>query len=208
MIKHCRLVVVALCASAVLLAAVGTASGNRLSFTNKGIRMVWTEMAFVGEGGAGGFTIRCPVTMEGSFHSGVFYKVPDQLIGHITRAVIGTCERGRVVFLGETLPWHIKYESYRGTLPGITAVGLNNFQMSWLVEPAFGLSCLYRATNEQPASGDLSIGLEGEINGYDWRAGARIPLVGGVLCPSVSWMTGRATVTLLGNTQRVRIRLI
>jgi hypothetical protein len=208
MTKRWRLVVVALCASALVLVAVGTASANRLSFTNTGIRIVWPEMAFVGEGASGGFTVRCPVTLEGTLHSGTITKVTNLLIGHITRAAIGECEGGRVRLLMETLPWHIRYESFSGTLPRITGISLTNVGMSWLVEPVPGISCLYRATSEQPARGEMALGLEGEINGYRWSAGARIPLVGGLLCPSVSWMTGNGTVTLLGTSQKVRARLI
>src|SRR6266511_877052 len=154
MCKHFTRPLAVLFATIVVLVAVGTSSANRLSASNRGIRIVWTEMHYTSER----FDVRCPVTMEGSLHSFTIAKVANSLIGYITRAISGACEGGRVQLLTEMLPWHIRYESFSGTLPRPSGIKWSSVSMSWLVEPTIGVSCLYRSTNELPAVGNFSIG--------------------------------------------------
>jgi hypothetical protein len=61
----------------------------------------------------------CRLTLEGSLHARTMAKVAGSLIGYITRVRTGQCTVGTTL-LTETLPWHVRYESFSGTLPNIT----------------------------------------------------------------------------------------
>ena len=53
--------------------------------------------------------------------------------------------------LSETLPWHVRYDSFAGTLPDITSVSLRVIGMALLVRPTGLLSCLYQTESGAPA---------------------------------------------------------
>jgi hypothetical protein len=145
-----RLLLASFAAAALLALAAGTASARRFELTNQRFRVVWASFEFiVSEIMA---TIRCPLTMEGSFHSKTFSKVSGQLVGYVTSAkVADPCEGGRVSTLPETLPWHIRYASFRGTLPRITEVTLQLIGASWFMDiQPFGIRCLFRTTADHP----------------------------------------------------------
>lgn len=205
MCKRFKLPLLALAATAVMLAAVGTASANRFSASNQGIRAVWTSMEFIGEGGSP--VVRCPVTMEGSLHSRTIAKVRGSLIGHITRAIINGCQGGSVRFLTETLPWHLQYDSFNGTLPHILVMWMAVVGMRYLVEGGL-TSCLYASTESQPALLGVSLGLEGEVNGVRWSTEQRIALSSGLLCPNAGSLGSSGFATLLGTNNLIFVRLI
>jgi hypothetical protein len=122
-----KLIFAALSASLLMSLAVRSASAGRLSATNTRFRVTWNELRFVEPGGGGiGFT--CRLTLEGSFHSATIRKVSGARIGSVTRGAFdsincrSTNEPARATLLQETLPWHVTYESFGGTLPNITDV--------------------------------------------------------------------------------------
>jgi hypothetical protein len=204
MIKRGKFILAVLCGSAVALAAVGMASARNLSISNSSIRMTWARLEFRTER----TTSKCEVTLEGSFHSRTMQKVRETLIGLLTRADVTSCEGGRVTFLTGTLPWHMRYRSFSGTLPAFTGVAINNVGMAWLMEPMPGISCLYRATEGQPALTEASVSARGEVLGISESASANIPLFAGTFCPPASAITGTGRVTLLGTTTAVSMTLI
>lgn len=204
MIKRCKFILAVLCGSMVVLAAAGTASARNLSISNSSVRMTWARLEFRAER----FTSRCEVTLEGSFHSRTIPKVRETLIGLITRADVTSCEGGRVTFLAGTLPWHMRYRSFSGTLPAFTGVAINKVGMAWLMEPMPGISCLYRATEGQPALSEASVAVRGEVLGISESVTATIPLFQGTFCPAASAITGTGRVTLLGTTTGVSMTLI
>ncbi|HEU4721162.1 MAG TPA: hypothetical protein VFS59_07335 [Gemmatimonadaceae bacterium] len=114
-----KLGLTALVAAVLLAAALSTASARSLSVSNQNIRVTWSNIEFVGT-----VTIRCQVTLEGSYHNGTISKVRGTLIAAISRATVKTesCTNARV--RAEGLPWHITYEGFRGTLPNMTEVFL------------------------------------------------------------------------------------
>jgi len=148
-------------AFAVMLAAVGAASANKLSFSERAFRLTWpVEEPLVIRKPSESFGIddlfHCPVTLEGSFHSGTMRKVVGSLVGQVFRAAVGTCAYENSWFepaglLAETLPWHVTYSAFAGTLPRIS---LLTWQMSgfsfWGVEHSFRIRCLWRATEANP----------------------------------------------------------
>ncbi|MBS1869629.1 MAG: hypothetical protein JSS99_08200 [Actinobacteria bacterium] len=153
-----------LAAVAVLAVAVGTANAGRFSTSEQRFRITWSSFEL------GGFTelIRCRVTLEGSFHSRSFAKVAEALVGYITGGTIAhPCTggeqwlfNGREVqngtTLANTLPWHLRYESFSGSLPNITELSFKVVGMRLLRESElFGirLRCTYTTTAAEPFRG-------------------------------------------------------
>ncbi|HEX4806911.1 MAG TPA: hypothetical protein VFU94_13515 [Conexibacter sp.] len=193
--------------SALLLAfAVGTASANNLSFSNRNQRIVWSALNFI----AGSSTITCAMTLEGSFHESTTAKVIGRLLGYITRATVGTCTRGSATVLNETLPWHIQYAGFTGRLPTITSVLLNIVGLSWGLQPEGSLKCLLRTEANHPFRSEAIVE-GGVIVGLRVLPEAEIPLTGeGGLCifGGSGHFEGTGRVTLLGATTAISIRLI
>jgi hypothetical protein len=114
-----KLGLTALIAALLLASALSTASARNLSTNTQNIRTTWSRLEFVGT-----LTVRCPVTLEGSFHSRTIPKVARLLIGAVTRIDIrsASCTGGTATVA--RLPWHITYEGFTGTLPSISSVRL------------------------------------------------------------------------------------
>ena len=203
-----KLILAGLAATLLMSLAVSSASANRLSISNTRARIVWTEYVLTsGEGGER--LVTCPLTLEGSFHSATIAKVIGALIGHINRASFAeaSCRGGRMTISQASLPWHITYEGFAGTLPRITEITLLLRGMNYTLE-IFGVVCGYgrpeenlRAIANVEASGGItSLVPDTTI--------ALAKLSGGILCPGTSGFSGRASVTLQGNTTRITVRLI
>lgn len=134
-------------AAAVLLGTVvSTASANRLSVSELRFQIAWAALVFATEPS----NITCPATLSGSFHSRTIAKVSRILVGHVTEASLGTCEfDGRATVLRETLPWHITYDHFVGSLPNITHIILHLVGASFRAED--GIPCLARTDFAEPA---------------------------------------------------------
>jgi hypothetical protein len=212
----------ALTATFLLLTAVSTASARNLSVSNQNIRATWTLLEFAVSREV---SIRCQVTLEGSFHTRTIAKVADALIGAITKAIVKqeACREGTIsMFNGteryngtatpNTLPWHLQYRSFTGTLPAINAVRIALSRFRYAFRDSFGL-CTGQYGNEsdalqadaaREAGGGISslIPVEGSNNATLIRRDA------GILCPNPGRLRGQGLVTLLGATTRITITLI
>lgn len=187
----------------VLATAVGSASANRFSFSNRSFRSVWSSVSFE----AGGTTVRCPVTFEGSFHSATLQKVVGALVGFISRATAatGSCTGGRVTVQQETLPWHLTYTGFEGTLPNITHVNTNMANATYRVEFGTGTPCTVRTSGGKflltlDANGVISV----TINYF-------APVSGGGLCEVLGEAHVEAAgtpATLPGSATRITVTLI
>jgi hypothetical protein len=135
-----RTIICAAGAALLLTHAVGTASANRLSVSNKRFRMTWPF--FTVSSPEGGFHVVCPLTLEGSLHAATFTKLGASLVGLVTRATIGPCSEGNATVLTATLPWHLRYWSFSGPLPSIASIRLALAGMALQVEPGLGVLCL------------------------------------------------------------------
>lgn len=211
---HGRLLLAIVVAAALLALGVATASANRLSVSNPGIRIVWARLSFgapvIGTIGT------CAVTLEGTLHARTFVKVGGSLVGHITRAIVSRpCETGENAWFltraegrTETLPWHIRYDSFQSTLPRIASVRLQVVGLSTLVEVE-GTFCLYRSTAAAPSMSDLIL-TEGTVSGVRALPEHAIPYggAGEGLCPTSATFSGLGSMTLLGNTTPITLRLI
>lgn len=198
-------------ATAALAAAVATASANRFEVPNweRGIRVAWTEFELV----IGQAIVRCPVTLEGSLHSQTFAKIARSLIGYITRAMVneGACAGGVARALAETLPWHLQYRSFEGTLPVITRISFR------LVGARFNAvnesrPCLIASTEAEPATLIATVNSTQELSSIEAEGAGGAGIARELFC--VLGETGRThfrgitTPTVLGGTARIRLRLI
>ncbi len=198
--KYVKCLLAMALAAVALGALVGTASANRLSFSSSTLRGTWASTEF-----AGGFgTVRCSMTIEGSLHSRSIVKTAGALIGYITRASIGPCATGSATVLTATLPWHIRYSSFSGTLPNISRITANVIGMGLQIrEPTLGITCLATSTAAEPviiiivreAGGIIVIIVwGGEI---ETSCGLKGTLGGSSNAPTVLGATTRITVTLI-----------
>lgn len=126
-----RCLIAAFGAALLLAAATSGASARALSTSNQNLRVTFSRI----ELGAESVIIRCAATLEGSFHSTTIAKVARSLVGAITKATVkqesctgGTAasfngvERYNGTTTPNTLPWHITFELFFGTLPRITRI--------------------------------------------------------------------------------------
>jgi hypothetical protein len=147
------------------IAITGTASANSLRLSSGTFRIVSGRGEIFGH-------IICPVTYEGNFHETTISKVENQLIGFITEAEINEpeCTGGGLILLKETLPWHLEYAGFAGTLPNIQSFTTNVVGLAVLVVvPPFEISCLYTTSTEQPAVGIWTINTRsGAVSAFSW----------------------------------------
>lgn len=202
-----RVATALLLAAATVLAVTSLAAANRLALTSgTTFRVVFTE------GTRERFVI-CPMTLEGSFHSATFNKITGSLIGYITRASMeeARCTGGGATFLQETLPWHIRYRGFAGTLPFISAMATDVIGLG--IRARFGeesFSCLYLTTTTTPGVAIWGVNGEGVINSFRWSEVENIPGTGGFECMLLrkSLIGVTPLVTRLASTAVLTLRLI
>jgi hypothetical protein len=139
--KARKLLFAALSAIILLAALTATSTARDLRTTATPIRATWTRMDMSGIFG----TVECEVILGGPLHSTIINKIPNFLIGRIDRALVTRCARGAATVLVETLPWHITYSSFSGTLPNISSFSTHVAGASFSIE-VFGFTCLFRST--------------------------------------------------------------
>jgi hypothetical protein len=198
-----------------------TAWASKLSVTNQNFRVVWTPLTIFGD--IEDSDVECNVTVEGVLHSRTIQKVALALIGVITRAAVARpCTGLAEVWVlngiemhptlgvfGTSLPWHVRYRSFRGTLPAINGVTVDFVNVGFVAETLFGGLCLYRSTTEEPLEGTLEIGADGTITGFRNDERVAIPkAVGERGCFGAVYAKGTGTVTLTGTATPIRITLI
>lgn len=207
--KSVKLALTAMTAAFILASALSTASARNLEVSSQTFRVVWSNLEFTNEFGIG--TVRCSVTLEGSFHSRTIPKVERLLIGAITRANVGTstCTGGRATPSTEILPWHVTYENFTGTLPAIRTVGLLLSRIGFLLE-ASGCNGRYGEARDN-ISGSGTVEGGGGITTLAPVAGrnrARLVLTLSGICPAFGGFVGSGNVTVLNGAGRVTVRLI
>jgi hypothetical protein len=179
-----RLLCAALAATMLLSFAVN-AQGRRLSSSESRFYIIWTSLELTAAGGI--VRVLCPVTLLGSYHSRTISKVSGQLIGFINHAEINgpACTGGHSTILRETLPWHVQYNSFAGTLPTITSVRQQIVGARFLIESNLspGGVCTSTTTQSEPGFGRIAIGASGEARevtaeGEILSTGATCPISG------------------------------
>ncbi len=187
---HSRHLLASVVATLALSVAASTASAGRLSVSTQSFRLNWSSLAITSEGGR----VECGVTLEGTFHRETTAKTAGQLLGYIARPALGTpCTGGSATLLSETLPWHIRYESFTGTLPNITGVSAAFAGVSIGINKA-GLVCLLRTEAAQPVSATAIREGGSTVTGVRLDETDLIPATGNVFCRSLRYSlsgTGR-----------------
>jgi hypothetical protein len=139
----------------VVIVIVGTAAtaATARSFRSSHItqRATYTSIEVSGAFGTG----RCPLTLEGAFHEYVTLKTAS-LIGFMERINLGACTVGTMRVLTETLPWHIQYVGFQGTLPNITRILTKIVGFAISIREPFGLVCLFRSSATEPVSSNYT----------------------------------------------------
>jgi hypothetical protein len=184
-----KLLFAGLAAAALLAAAVTLASANRLAVSEQQFRQIFTNLRFE----AAGHNVNCAVTLEGSFHSRTMAKVLESLIGYVTLASVTACTGGTARVLSESLPWHIHYLGFGGTLPIITSVKLGLAGAAFRIETSAG-SCLTQTSDAHLAVGIVNVeaGVVTELR-VEERTG--IPLGGLCVFLGEGHFFGTSTVT-------------
>jgi hypothetical protein len=146
---------------AVALAGLSTpASARTLSVNDDDFSMQWPSLEFLAAVG----TVRCSVLLSGSFHRRVISKTAGLLVGAITGATVSRCEGGEARALTGTLPWHLRYVAFGGTLPVIRSLTLSLVGASFAVTIA-GATCLARTDSTEPAVLIVSVDeLDGDVH--------------------------------------------
>lgn len=150
--KHRKLALAVASAAAMLLASASSASANRLSLSSQTWRAVFPELTFSSELPE----MKCRVTLEGNFHSATLAKSAGSLIGYVTRPTVEACQLGGMTVLASTLPWHVQYQSFSGTLPSIGSIHVNIIGGFLIAEALLRVSCLVRTSTTEPATGTFN----------------------------------------------------
>lgn len=207
MLTHLRLLVVGLLAAFLLTVAVGASSANRLSISNRNIRSVWNKLNFTDSGGEV-VNVECDITIEGSLHNSTITKTRGALIGYVTRAPQPqNCTGGGATIPQETLPFHVRYDSFTGTLPRPSGERLQIVGATFRMN--VGFECTYKTTAEAPAffidnieANGLITGLSADVNGLISR------FEGSIFCPEAGRFRNTGRMTLLGTSNNISLRLI
>jgi hypothetical protein len=161
-----------LIASFTLAAAAASVSANAISTSDLDIE--W-EVDVIITSGTG--SIRCPATLLGNFHSSTIRKTQGALVGVITHAVYAEpCTARR-----ETLPWHLTYQRFEGTLPNITVLWFLLVSSSVQFRSS-GLTCEFTTTAEEPAAVGARLSERGSAPTILFDPELAIDVAGGFLC--------------------------
>ena len=168
---------------AALLLSVGAGGAAARSFEVSEQRVTGTSRGMVFESSSGNVT--CDVTRVITLHRRTFAKVANTLIGYVTDVRATNCTERSTGALTETLPWHVTYGGFSGTLPRITEMRLNVLNVTFLFT-IFGVSCLFAGTGEgrlAVSAGSASTLRLNEAVAFNLAAG-------GFFCPRTYRMRG------------------
>lgn len=193
-------------AALVLSVAASAASASRLSVSTQSFRFNWSSLAISGPSGSG-YRVECAVTLEGSFHRSTTTKTAGQLLGYIARSTLGTCTGGTATLLAETLPWHITYQAFTGTLPNITGVVANFSGVSIGVTDA-GIPCLLRTEPATPVSATAIREGGSTVTGVRLDETDLIPATGNIFCRTLRLNLSGTGRFLAANGEAFRYTLI
>ena len=217
--RHTKLLLAATSAAITLSFAASLAHARRLWFSASRFQAIWTPITFEAEGLP---AVRCPVTMEGSFHSASISKVSGLLVGYVTSAKVngtraGCNNTGSARVNTETLPWHVRYLSFVGTLPTITGISLATVGEDFNVDPEGATpNCRVRTTSANPVKGIAAVvpqeGSNRRISRLRADEVAGIPVGGEFFCEisgATGHFSGEAEVFVQSSTTtRILVRLV
>jgi hypothetical protein len=201
-----RLALAACAATAVLALAAGGAFARRLELSTQTFLIGWSPLIFE----AGGVRVSCPVSLEGSFHSRTLSKVCGSLIGRVIETKVKECTGGTMTALTETLPWHVRYNSFTGTLPRITGITAMVVGAAFRITPSGSVACLATTTSREPWFGRLGVNeASGRLERVESLSEHTIAL-SGFFCEFVGAgrLIGTGTIVQADTTTAITVRLV
>jgi hypothetical protein len=193
--------IVATAATVLLAAAIlaSTASARTLSTSSQTLRVTFARLRVTGVFG----NIVCPATLEGTFHARTIPKVSETLVGLITAANQGVCAENQGILLRETLPWHLRYIAFKGTLPNITEIGLQIVGFAMRIrEPLF--TCLLVSEPGEP----LVLGIARNVATRELTTARLLGLINTLCGLEARVESDAGPVTVLGAATRITLTLI
>lgn len=182
-VKHLRSVLAVLL---VTLTCVGTAHAYVFQFSP----MPGENIEFVSEGPltleASGISIRCQVTLSGTFSEATFPKTVGTQFGSLNGSSTESCSGGSLSFLRlRESPLSVTYQSFTGTLPNVTALGYRIVEVR--LQATSVLTCTYAGNVDS---------LMPMVEEETWEVGAsvlstRLTLSSGLGCPESATLSGR-----------------
>ncbi len=153
-------------AAAIMAIAISAASANRLSVNADRVYLIWTTVSPLEFTAPFAEPVRCGVTLLGSFHRRTITKVAELLAGHITHARLsfGACTGGEATVNEASLPWSVRYKSFTGRLPLISAVQVALVGARFRISNNLG-TCNATTTAAEPARGSIVTNAEGRATG-------------------------------------------
>ena len=150
-----------LAAACLLMLVAGAAGARNLSMTEGEFQIQWAGLEFRNNLGAP--PLVCPATLSGRFHNRTFSKVSGSLIGFVENVSIfqngrttSVCRGGEVTILTESLPWHVTYGGFFGTLPNIRNVRVNILGAAFRINMEGVATCLIRTEASEPFVGFIA----------------------------------------------------
>ena len=136
-----KLLLVAVGVTVLLGAFLSSAFARNFSVSEQRVTSLWTLLRI-----SGGFgTVECEVKLSRSFHTRTFTKSVGSLIGYITEGTVLRCRNGGATVNQASLPYHLRYGGFTGTLPNITGQREIFSALEWAIrEPTFGIICTVR----------------------------------------------------------------
>lgn len=225
--RRSKLILASLLTTLCLAVVVSDASAHRFEIHEQNFFMTWPaaeQLRFINNEY---IAIECEVLLGGIFHSRIFSKVSGSLIGeiHVTQKepcttrpgerfglmwILDQVERQEGVELPESLPWHIRYDSFTGTLPAIVTMKWQLIGASFLLQGVFGIRCLFKSTAERPLFLIAELKANGEIERVRVDETKPIPKKPEFeLCPATVTLRGRALIynTTMGG-ENLTVRLV
>jgi len=217
--RSIKMTLTALAAAFLLFSAVATASARNLSSSSQTLRVTWASLEFVASEVS---TIRCRLTLEGSFHSRTIAKVARSLIGAITRATVAHPCTGGEAWVDNgveaapggsinRLPFHITYEGFSNILPNITLLILLLSRISFVRQSGIDCTARYGSATDN-ISGNAVREAGGGITTLTPVEGRNrlnlVSRIGGFFCPASISLSGTSNVTVLNSASRITITLI
>ncbi len=220
--RFARMLVTMAAAALLLTAATTAVSARSWSISETGFRITWNSIEF----GTSTATIRCRVTLEGTFHSRTIAKVARSLIGYINSALFAhPCTGGEAWMdngreaepLGTApnrLPFHLTYESFGGTLPRITELKLLFRNVSWVFQTSFlGIACRARYGRlEDNIIGHAAVAADGTLGSMAPDATtnrfSRVDQLLGSTCPTTLEFRGSSNSPTTPGGGAIRVTLI
>lgn len=192
-------------ASGLLALGVCSAAAASVELPNSNWRSVWRSVEFVGGFG----TVRCSLTLEGSFSVRTFEPTRGLLVGYVTRASVSSCPAGSASVLTASLPWHVTYREFTGTLPTIETMSFDVVGAAIQVrEPTFGITCLMTSTAGSPMTLNGATGEPGEEGIFPFTS-FRIEERSSIPCGSFSaTVHGTGTPTVAGGTEAIHLHAL